>query len=501
MPTSSRPDLIFPGSISHGAALLAVVGLVLTIIACGCGSNGMAPLQPPPPPPPPPGSCSGTCPTFVQQATGADTHQATVTEYDIPFANLVGSGNAVLGCVQWASGAGTLTVTDDKSNSYTLLTHLDSGNTDNVGVFYKMNISNAPRVVKLNFTSDTGYVSGHATEFYNVGTATDGAATGTNGSGTSIASGSITTTVDNDLIYQCATEDGGGNPATWTAGSSPWSLLSADGVGHQASQWQVQASHTPINPTMTMSPIGSWNTQSVALKSAPTGTAPAAGIRVVGVTHGRWPMGVTTMTYQIPAFGNLLIANPMPAGSTLTTNCRVSSITDSAGNSWSQIGSDVSNGTDVVNQLYYAPNATTSSALAVTTNLTCINGDSSADTNVLFLDVAGAATAPYDSTAGLATATGNATSGTSVTTTSFTPTAANELVFSSVAVATNSLNAVSLGYFLAIPPVPDQQDFLGDQNNGFAIYYAPNTSAESYVWTETAAVGLWAALSAAFKAP
>ena len=100
----------------------------------------------------------------------------------------------------------------------------------------------------------------------------------------------MTTIAAGDLIYQFAVQDSTSSPiASWTQGLSPWTLLSADVLDSTAAQYQVQASVGTINPAFSMSPAYNWNTAAIAFKSAPAGTVPRTGIRVVRAQHLAFP--------------------------------------------------------------------------------------------------------------------------------------------------------------------------------------------------------------------
>jgi hypothetical protein len=78
---------------------------------------------------------------------------ATSTTIAATFSATVGSGNLVCGLVVWGSDTITVTVSDDKSNSYTVVrTVTDTGN-KRAASFYAKNLTNAPVTVTATFSS------------------------------------------------------------------------------------------------------------------------------------------------------------------------------------------------------------------------------------------------------------------------------------------------------------------------------------------------------------
>jgi hypothetical protein len=130
---------------------------------------------------------------------------------------------------------------------------------------------------------------------------------------------------------------------------------------------------------------------------------------------------------------------------------------------------------------------------------------STGDFTAQCLDVAGAAAAPLDTGN---TASGNQTVAGDNTPFTATPNTANGLIFGEMGVAFNtnvSLTAPAAGYFVSA--TFDNQDLNGpstpDENNAWAIYYNPNTSAVPFTFHMRSAGdanGNWAGAWAAFKA-
>jgi hypothetical protein len=153
-------------------------------------------------------------------------------------------------------------------------------------------------------------------------------------------------------------------------------------------------------------------------------------------------------------------------------------------------------------QMFYAANATPSSTRQMTVSWSSTSGD---DT-LMFYDVVGAATSPYDTTTsnlGTQSSAGNLTAPPSLT-----PATSNGLVFAVSVVTFNTVNGLTGSNQIFDAGTYDGMSLDGpqpyDQNNGWMHYYNPNTSAVPFVWTfisGSEAANNWAGMAASFKAP
>ncbi len=144
----------------------------------------------------------GVAPFIAQGVSKSSAGSSASVSVTLP--GIVASGDTVAGAVDCACTTG-VTVTDDKSNSYTVI----GPNTTLGGVhywqFYAQNITNAPQTITATLTSSVGTFWGIVTdELVNVKSPIDGssitytsAATGANG----VTSGAFTTTLNGDFIY------------------------------------------------------------------------------------------------------------------------------------------------------------------------------------------------------------------------------------------------------------------------------------------------------------
>jgi hypothetical protein len=399
---------------------------------------------------------------------------------------------------QYGSSSGVApSVTDDRGNSYAIVAKHDDGN-QVVNLAVALNVAEGAQKITISFSGVAPpYVSGLASEFYNVATsnAVDGT-TGNSGTSSSVTAGSLTPVFSGDLIYQYSVQDSTSNPMiSWTQGSS-WTLLSADVMDSTAAQYQVQSSAAAINPTLGMSPSQNFNSIAIALRPATEGTAPPPGIRVNRVQHNSIPAWASSpVRLQFPCTGNLLVVSWIGV-----ENHDITAVTDGNGNTYASAGAPFGLNQSGDNQLYYAASAVTNTNM-MGPSISTTGTDISGSTAVLF-DVDDAAASPYDSVAGRGTASGLQSSSGNITAASITPTTANSLIITSIGVTSNTVNGVSPGHFLPVVPAPIKSPNPVDQNNGWALYYSNGTTPLTFVWTtQGGPVDYWASIAVAFRGP
>lgn len=449
-----------------------------------------------------PASAQVATPTLVQSASPANVQGTALDAYILRLPNPTLAGNAVIGWCQFSSGHGanSVTASDDKNDTFIpILTQPGFGDANqNIQAFYALNVAPGARNITFHFNGGSPtFISCAASEFYNVAIsgAFDGS-TQNGGTATSVTAGNFNTTTDGDLIFQAAINDGPGHvTGAWTQGSSPWVLLTADLTDGTASQYQVQAVHSAINPTLSMSPAGTFLSVAFALKSAHAGTPPPPGIRIVHqLDYSFFNIDFynhAAMPFAFPSSGNLLIAAVID-----NETYNVSSITDTAGNAWASTGPVVTNSAGGDLQIFYAPNATTGSILTGTFHMT---GPAEHQSNVMLFDVVGAATSPLDL---IATNFGSQTSAGNLTAGSIKPTTANGLVIAESGFQSNTCTGTSpnIGYFVSANTSPEFSDNPVNQNNCWNVYYNKDTNPETYTWTTMGGpVNPWTFYAAAFK--
>jgi hypothetical protein len=448
-------------------------------------------------------------PTLVQHVLCSNNEGYLVQTYDCKLPNPTLSGNAVIVAFQYSDGTGvsSVTVSDDLGDSYSSLVSHTDGN-QIVNIFGAFNVAGGARAITLTFNGGSGgkYISAAVSEFYNVAnTSTLDASSSHNGSGATVNAGTLSPATSGDLIYQYAINDDPGYCDSWTQGANPWNLLSADWLTGQADQYQVQSTATAINPALMQGvhpgTTGAYNSVAVALRPATAGTPPGNGIRIVHLQHNsffritNFSSGTQgSLTIGFPATGNLLVL----AGIMVHTSplYDVSSVADNQGNAWSAVTTLVDTSGDGDEQLAYAASATTSTTMTVTLNMSTSSGEG--DSDVFLFDVTGAGSAPFDH---LITANGNESAGGSFTSPPITPSTPNGMCLSIMGVASNTLAAVSPGNFLSSLTSPEGPQAPTDNNNGWSVYYNPDTRSFSSTWTNTGGpVNNWGVIASCFEA-
>jgi hypothetical protein len=438
---------------------------------------------------------SSAAPALVQHVSHSNTQGNPVTAYQIRLPNRTQSGNCLVVGVNSSSSGAIPTVTDDVGNTYTRLVSNSDGN-QRATLLVALNINAGAQDITVHFGNATSYVAAIASEFYNVATASaaDGSVAGS-GTGNLISLGSFGPLTPNDLIYQVAVQDSTSDPMiSFTQGSGAWSLLSADVMDGMAAQYLVEVAGASVSPTLSMSPSNHWNSAAIALKSGSSG-GPIHGIHVVHLQHNALPAYTSSPAYlEFPSSGNLMVVSWIGvAGHDIT------GITDGHGNSYAQAGSPFGNQDSGDNQIFYAANAMTGTAMTGPI-LTTTGTDISGSTAELF-DIAGAATSPFDSTAGVGMAKGNQSTFGNVAAVQITPSTPNGLIISSLGVANNTVSGLSPGLFLSSVVSPETSPWPNDENNGWGLYYNSDTSPVAFVWnTSGGSVGNWAAIAVAFEA-
>jgi chitodextrinase len=442
---------------------------------------------------------SALIPTAVQHIGSKVTVGNSIggyKEYDIRFDAAVLSGNCIIVGVSWDTNGVTPTITDDKNNIYTAGPSTSDGN-QAIGIWYLLNVTNGPRVIRARFSIPTPSISLTASEFYNIATASvsDGTSGGTGASGDSVATGPISTTVDNDLIWQFGIQRSGVAMTKWTPAPN-WNLIVPDiQETGQAAQYVIQTSHGSITPTLTQSPAThAWVTVAMAFKSAAAGTAPpSTQMRIVQHTHTALDNGVSSGSpVEMSVTGNLLVLTWIGY-----PGCIISSITDSSGNTWRDVNPGsvpARESTAGAAQIWYAANVSPTATLVITINFTGPNfGSGSA---VHLLDIVNAATSPLEM---IATASGTNNNSTSTVGASITPGSTTRgLVIFNFTVALNTVIESSPSTFYMSITNPEDEGSYVDNNNGGAVSYRTDGSTIQNIWTHNVPPTDWAEVDASF---
>lgn len=166
-------------------------------------------------------------PAFRVQGKSQQNGASSSTTVAVTLTNVVGVNNSLKVSVGWASNNGdTVTgVTDDKSNTYTLVDLARNGSSAYTWQSaYLLNAANSPQTVTATISSSRTFAIILVDEYsgVRVSSAIDGHAINDQGSstpaGTKFTSGNITPTTNGDLIYGSVVNiSGAGNQSADTA--------------------------------------------------------------------------------------------------------------------------------------------------------------------------------------------------------------------------------------------------------------------------------------------
>jgi hypothetical protein len=455
-------------------------------------------------------------PAFVSHVAESNSRSSAVTSPYHLYLHLADpaiAGNAIIVACQF-QGEAALTITDDKSDSYkNAEVYYNSVENQSIVIAEAFNVAAGAYNLTATWNGETTQFQCVTSQISNV-TAADGSGAGNEGSGTSATAGSMTPTVAGDLVYQVvASLSGSLAQKSFTAGSQSnitWNLESADLEDGMAVQSGVYSSTSAIDPAMTLGTSATWISAAVLLKSGTAGAVPT-GMRVAYEIHENLPYtpaaGGTGNAYtnpatlQIPCIAGATIAALMDGGGA-TNPSMISSITDTNGNTWSQIAQYVYSNDGVYAQAYYAKNVACSSGFET---LKVTFADTTNDDTIVFYVIPGAGASPLDTYAGSAQDISN--NGSPVTLNyTLTPAAAGEIVIAeenwyyNTATGTPEANWLfDSAYYSGI--VLDGPQPI-DQNGGWMHYYTTSTSPLSFTYnmlSSTDANGPAAGLAVAFK--
>lgn len=449
-------------------------------------------------------------PTLVQHVScpnsrNAGNPQTSTPDYSCPLPEPSQAGNALLVGITSSAGP-TFTLSDDKSNKWTLVDSAKDGNNLYIGIYLATNVAAGTRIIKLHRSDDAAEVAMSASEYYNIASssAVDAHSCNTGSGSTSITAGSITPGSSGDLLWQWAGNGGGGgampnSTTSFSPGSQSnikWQLNGTDIYDGDAVQAGIYTSTGTINPTFTSGSAQPFDSCVMALKAASAGNAPTRAFRIVHMLHQQMPMSAANpWPIQFPSSGNLIVMSALTGVSSITS---VSSVPS---NNWQSTGA--ASGQYSVSQIYYAPNASTSNSL----HLSVARNNNTGDSTFMMYDFVGASTSPFDVDSGQTGFQGNVASTLTTCNSCLTPSSANEVIISNFGqdfCTATRLNAPSGGLFDSTTDTGNSVDGPQsvDQNNGWMHYYNSGTSPVTITWAETCgptAQGNWGGRVAAFK--
>jgi hypothetical protein len=440
---------------------------------------------------------SAQTPTLVQHVSCPNGRnpggaQTSTPDYICPLPEPSQAGNALLVGVTTSSGA-TLTVSDDKGNTWNQVDGGADGNGEVFSIYLALNIAGGTRSIKLHRSSVTDNTSMSASEYYNIApsSAVDAHHCNAGAASSSVSAGSITPTVSGDLLWQWAVNTGGGggvpqSVSSFTSGSQPsisWQFLGTDVYDGAAVQAGVYNSTSAINPTFTSGTSVGFDSCVMALKAANAGTASTQAFRIVHMLHQQHPKNAANpLPVQFPTSGDLLVVSYISGGS------NISSISSSPSNTWASTGPAAGNETiTALSQIYYAAGANTANNMTISVT----RNDNARDGTLMMYDFVGAETSPFDKDSGGQTANQTSTANPFTTCTNcLTPsgvTGGNEVIIANAGwnfCTGTSVVAPSGGLFDAATDTGVSIDGPepADQNNGWMHYYTQSTSPISVTW-------------------
>jgi len=453
-----------------------------------------------------------SCPNSGALGSGVGGSQSTTPTYKCPLPELTQAGNAlILGFLSNNSGTPTWTVSDDApggSNTWNQAVSLTDGSGNIMRVYYALNIKAGTHMLSVKASAQTtGYIAVTASEYYNVAltSALDTSQCNAGSASTSITAGSITPSTSGDLLWQwAASTTYPASVASFTAGSQSgayWALLGTDLLFGDAVQAGIYSSTSAINPTFTSGTSEAFDSCAVALKAASAGNAPTSSFRILHVLHQAIQSGSPqTFPVQFPASGNLVVA------SFIAGTEQINSISSTPSNTWT--GATETVDSDVVAQIYYAANASTSNGMTLS-----FSRSATGDGTIILYDILGAAVAPFDKDIGEQNTQHSIVSSLTTCSGCISPSGVtgggNEIVIGNVG---NSW-CTATGISSPSGSVFDTATYDGnsvngpedvDQNNGWFHYYTSATSALTVTWNYTCGSNPqsdWGSLTAAFRSP
>lgn len=426
-------------------------------------------------------------------------------ELQVPTPTGTLAGNTLCVIIQSGAaglGSGSFVVTDDKANVWTTgaAGGSDSGDAQSCVIFTASNV--AAGTVKVHIKNNTGSAlcCSQPLMFECNDCASVDVISANNGTGTAAAGGSLAVTQTGDFVVHCAITSGtpGANASyTPTAHANiTWQKVLANLQEGYYLGCGVYNSVSAFSPQVDLgTSVSHWITVSIAFKAATQGSPRPAGAYICGVHHyNLHSTGLTTFKMDVPAVGNLL-GMLIEAGA---GDIHITSLVDAHGDAWQQRGGNITN--DGTASIWDAVNVTpgTDHVLTVTLNATFTGG------TFIVIDVAGMAASPFDS---VQTATGTQSVAGNLATASITPTTSNGLILCVAGQSFGTMNGLTDAAKRLLSMFYDGQSVSGpsnfDENNGWAAYFNPDLTAQTFTYTETAAspaAGAWESIAVAYKA-
>lgn len=432
------------------------------------------------------------------------------SNFKFTLPNACKAGNCIIIKITYPSGVGDPTVTDNIDTwPGTAQAKVDGGG--NVAAIWRLlNTSAGYKTFHVAWGSAVAIPFQYVIEEWcNIATssADNGSASAGNVSGSALATGAFTPTVNNDanggnLIAAYFALNAGnfsGTPTSWTKGAS-FTLLAADvmaptqGFGF-AAEYFVQATQASINPGMT-APTGAtdtYNCIAIALKAASAGSPkPAAGsgtIWINSIQHFSSTGVPATWTTQCPSFGDMRCV--------AITNGAAFSVTDSESSTYTSHGGNADGITAIV---FEVAGKSANNSLTVSQTTTGITGNNN---SMRYFDISNAANPPFDLRAFVNSGVGNVTFRDDFP--DITPRTSNGLVIANGACGIGPCTGFHTGTpanaVFDMCTYPEETDGSAMENaDMLGHYFNPNTNLITWNWTVTSTNAGANCIAVAYKA-
>ena len=413
--------------------------------------------------------------SYLAQATGNHA-TAAASSFSLPLPNNTVAGDALLVGVDFTTSATVSTLTDSQGNNFTEVgTQLTSPGGARSRLYYARNIVGGPDKVTVTLSANSSFIEVYLSEFYGMNVLSPlEAQAGAAGNAGAASSGNATTTVPGDVIYgycvgdwACtagsgftarSTFDGNltedmpvGNPGPYAAtgiATSGWSMqmvalkpatpavtsaTTVSGMVATSFSYQILATGVPTAYGAAGLPAGlTLNTATGLISGAPTAagtyTVTLSATNAAGTGNATLAINVVPTSYLAQATAghasgsastfSLAFPNSTLAGDVIlvgfdfTANATLSSLSDSQGNTFTEVGTELASPGGAQSRVYYAQSIK-GGADTVTVNLSASSGY----IEVYLTEYYGMnPTSPIDVRAGAAGNAGLASSGNATTT-------------------------------------------------------------------------------------
>jgi hypothetical protein len=406
------------------------------------------------------------------------------------------TGNLLTLRMTYPHGSTISSITDNKSNTYTLGASADSGSGGWVtALYYLAGVSTGTTQINVNFSASVTDWHASLQEFSGVASTSpaDGNCSSSTAAPPTVQCGSpIVTSASGDLVVATTMLVGGlgGNLCGSTSSSiqpgGSFVLDAADPYCSDADEEFVQAAAGAVNPSFSITGnSNTFNIAAMAFKPAAAGTNPT-GMYILHQATVEINQGASSQTNYFVSTGNLLVASVddsnMNSGGNIVT---IDTCTPT--NAWTKRSPAAG-----------APQMFFIASPAASTNLHCtVHSGQPGDTTLLvYYDVAGAASAPEDVDSAYFWNTGTTISGPTIT-----PSTSPGIAFAVSNTGLGPTTGVGAGFIFDNTPYTGETD-SGKLNNGDGwqhVFYNA-LSPVLFSWNQANASSQLNTIAIAFKA-